>query len=38
VRDGVALQHAGDILELVAGLADGDRVAKQQPRARAQSS
>ena len=32
VRDGVALQHAGDILELVAGLADSDRVAKQQTR------
>jgi hypothetical protein len=32
VRDGAALQHSGDILELVAGLADGDRVAKQQPR------
>ncbi|CAB4972402.1 unannotated protein [freshwater metagenome] len=32
MRDGVALQHSGDILELVAGLADGDRVAKQQPR------
>ena len=32
VRDGVALQHSGDILKLVAGLADSDRVAKQQPR------
>ena len=32
VRDGVALQHAGQILELVAGLADSYRVEKQHPR------